>query len=188
MRLAAYHFRLGGHNNGVVFVVAADQELPSPPPVDWEAAPGPGERLKPDGIPPWADRRLGLYLEGTRSPLSFFEVSLLQREMAEIGATWRGRDWQTHMVLTSNPLEPTIDETADLDLGEESDWQWVKPVPAHWLPLVRLPQAAPPAVQFYTYSQLHQERIIQHSDTFAQGYCLEAVEETIARGRRGFLF
>jgi hypothetical protein len=188
MRLAAYHFRLEGHNNGVVFVVSADRELPSPPRVDWETAPGPGERLKPDGIPPWADRRLGLYLEGTPSPLSFFEASLLQREMAEIGATWRGRNWQTHTVLTSNPLEPTIKETTDLDLGRGSDWQWLRPVPTDWLPSVSLPEATPPTVQFYTCSQLHQERIVQHRDTFREGYTFEAVEETIARGRGGFLF
>jgi hypothetical protein len=188
MRLAAYHFRLGGHNNGVVFVVAGDQELPSPPRVDWETAPGPGERLKPGGIPPWADRRLGLYLEGTTSPLSFFEASLVQREMAEIGATWRGRNWQTHTVLTSNPLKPTIEETTDLDLGQGSDWQWVKPVPTDWLPLVWLPEAAPPAVQFYTYSQLYQERIVQHRDTFHEGYSFEAAEETIAQSTGGFLF
>lgn len=188
MRLAAYHFRLAGHNKGVVFVVPRDRELPSPPKVDWETVPGPGERLKPDGIPPWADRRLGLYLEGTRSPLSFFEASLLQREMAEVGATWRGRAWQTHTVLTSNPLEPKTKETTDLDLGQGSDWQWVKPVPTDWGPSVWLPEAAPPAVQFYTYSELYQQRIVQHRDTFHEGYSFEAVEEVIARGSGGFLF
>jgi hypothetical protein len=188
VRLAAYHFRLGGHNNGVVFVVPTDRELPSPPRLDWETAPGPGEPLRPDGVPPWADRRLGLSLEGTKSPLSFFEASLLLREMTEIGATWRGRNWQNHTLLTVHPLDPPVGETAELDLGRASGWQWVRPVPADWRPLVWLSEDAPPAVEFYTHSGLYQERIVQHRDTFREGYSFETAEEAVAHGGEGFLF
>jgi len=42
---------------------------------------------------------------------------------------------------------------------------------------------------FYTYSALHQERIIRHTDVYAPSECqFETEQQVVATGRGGFVF
>ena len=113
---------------------------------------------------------------------------MFQREAAELGATWRGRDWQTHTILTCDQFAPGDTAVPTPDLRPAGHWKWHEHPPEDWRPIVRGAEATPTMVEFYTHSELYRECIYRHRDTFREGYNFETARKIIAEGGAGFIY
>ena len=179
-RLAAYRFREGGNGNGFVFAIPEDRKLPEPPEsgfgLGWSSSGSALFTCAEDSLPDWVRADVGHLLEGDDSPLSYFEASILLRELRELGAKWHGCSWSTHELVTS---------------GRQKLWQrwkWLSKKPEDWRPEVTRDRMDRWRVTFYSYSGLVQERILRHRDTFQDGYQFHSEEAEIAIGKRGYIF
>ena len=116
------------------------------------------------------------YIEGDDSPESYFEASIFNRELHELGAMWHACNWSTHTLLTSARMIPP-----------DHDRRWKKEQPGEWRPCVKI---APKhhTVTFYTHTGLHPERIELHTDVYTQGYTFTTKDDIIAEGNGGYVF
>lgn len=125
-KLASYQFMEGSNGNGFTLVIPEDRELPDPGgkiEMWWEGA-APVFTIADTAAPDWMHQNVSEFLEGDKSMLSYFEVSLFLRELRELGAMWHGCDWGDHEVLVSpRACDPV-------------DWTWHASEPADWRPSV----------------------------------------------------
>lgn len=124
----------------------------------------------------WVYSDIGSFLEGDGSPLSYFQASILIRELREIGALWHGCSWSTHEVLTTDKQIP------------EQAWKWQVEHPQDWRPKVERNSDGLPQVIFYSYTGFEQEQILVHCDTYIEGYRFNTVVKPIALGEGGYIF
>ncbi len=180
-RLAAYQFHDGGGNgNGFVAVIPDDRSLPDPPESGFDFAwspPGSAVLSSAEGlVPEWVRLDIGHFLEGDDSPLSYFQASILLRELGELGAMWHGCSWATHELVTSHKRIPG------------RGWKWKRKEPQEWQPVVRRNRVRQWQVIFYTKSDLGQSRVVRHRDTFTDVYNFDSEEVEIALGRGDMSF
>lgn len=173
-KLASYQHFDGANGNGFVFALPVGKQLPDPahlltlcPDLPWtrESSAGLNDAqalLKQVD----ATQEVLRFLQGDGSPLSFFEASILARELAELGAIWHGESWSTRTVLTGRT---GFARGGGLDLGGPS-WQCLDPRhrPKLWSPVVTIPAdpRSPLSVRFYTYTGLGQQKIEANTDLY----------------------
>ncbi|MFQ3616439.1 MAG: hypothetical protein SNJ57_04990 [Cyanobacteriota bacterium] len=119
-------------------------------------------------------------IEGDDTPWSYLSASLFAREASELGASWHGCMWSTHTILGKDPDE--------LRRAGDSPFQWLVPKPDIWLPSCQ-EEGDTVIVQFYSYSALGIEQIIQHHDIYQKGsHTFRCEAQDIATGGAGFVF
>ena len=188
--LRAYIFKEDGNSNGFVWALPADAAYPEP-----EECP----RVESHFLhPPKPLDALDDVMEaigGDDSPESYFQASLLRRELKEFGGGWHGIVWGMHTVLDDNPWKARArDDEESMSMyptSLPSEWKWFTPQPTTWTPEVRLEQNQA-SVRFYSYTALYaerddneieKERIIQHTETYRRGkYRPLVVEKKLAEG------
>lgn len=177
-RLDAYQYMSGANGNGFVFAVPADQRLPEPPAglnFGWVDGIIPAMQEKPP-LPDWARRDIEAFLEPDGSPASYFDCSLLIRELQELGAVWHGGWWSTHEIVTG--IEPYL----------QAPWEWIGEPPRLVLPQVRLTECGTATVQFYTVTRHVQEQMYCHTDTYEGGTRTRSQMQEVAVGGVGYIY
>lgn len=177
-RLDSYQYLEGSNGNGFVFAVPEGQKLPHPPKglhLVWDHGTIPVFKASRP-LPSWVRSDIETYLEADGSPLSYFQCSLLIRELRELGAVWHGAYWSTHEVVTD--LEPYL----------AGEWNWVEKPPGTILPQVEMSPPGSATVRFYTRTQYLQEHIHRHTDTYAGRLRTSHQSEIAATGGPGFIY
>jgi len=179
-RLAAYQFFDGRNGNGFVFAIPPHHSLPDPPEtgfsLTWSPSGAPMFCSGDRPLPEWVHADIEHFLEGDDTPLSYFQASILMRDLREMGAYWHGCSWSTHEILTSAAQVA------------KQNWEWKEEKPRDWRPVVRQDEAGVWQVAFYTHTGLGREQIIRHRDTFTDGYRFHADETIVALGEGGYVF
>lgn len=196
------HNGQGGH--GVVYAVPSGTTLADPS--DWpeeqiDAAFDDRLNYRP---PPPAEALPDVMsaIEGDGSPSSYFEASLLRRELDEFGAFWHALKWTTEEILGSDPFADPGRRKKMVAEGERRerllrmypkgytpDWQWNSEKPTTWAPTVQEAASGEVEVLFFTHSGLEQHRIIRHHDTYCDGsYGHDGEVTVIGRGPIGYMF
>ena len=183
--LRAYQFREGGNGNAFVWAMPVDADFPDP-----EECPRlEGVFLEPPK-PPLALDHVMDAIDGDRSPWSYMCASILARELGEFGAMWHGCNWSTHTVLGANPWNPTRRKKKSGVvhwMSPLTEWVWAERSPKAWSPSVDAGEATT-VVTFYTFSQLGQEAIYRHTDTYEPGsYRFYSERATLATGPDGYV-
>ncbi|MBP2017813.1 hypothetical protein J2Z79_001198 [Symbiobacterium terraclitae] len=176
-RLDSYQYLTGPDGNGFVFAVPADRRLPPPPErpdLAWRQGIIPTPRAA--GLPEWAREDIEAFLEPEGSPLSYFQCSLLIRELRELGACWHGAHWSTHEIVT------------ELDPDEAARWQWAGERPEEFLPQVTVTGPGEATVRFYTVTRYVQEELCCHADTYSGGVLVDQTRNTVAVGGMGYIY
>jgi hypothetical protein len=186
----AYQFKSGGNGNGFVYALPFDSDFPDP-------AERPRTKCVANGLefdapcPPYALPNFIEAFDGDRSPQSFFEASVLIRELEELGAMWHGGGWSTHMVLDADPfvLQGKTQGRVNKEINTPTeDWTWLSGKPNDWRPRVEI-QGKESLVRFYSFSGLGQEVIYEHLDRYSQGnYVPERSVTEVAHGAGGYIF
>jgi len=135
-------------------------------------------------IPKWADGDIGKYIEGDESPLSYFQASILFRELYELGAIWHNVYWGHHKFVTS-PSDLLYEDW----LQEESKpivWTWKEPEPKELCPVVWKDKDQRFNVTFYTIDKMC-ANLISYKDTFIKGYKFTISSKTIADYPGGYM-
>ncbi len=120
-KLASYQYLSGGNGSGFTFAIPADRHLPTPPPMNsnhnrWPwASPEDPVYDQAQALLEWASPEVNRFLIGDDSPRSFFEASILDREVYELGAIWHGCSWAVQRVLTGREGIPGTDWVSELD-------------------------------------------------------------------------
>jgi hypothetical protein len=195
-QLCAYQFVSCGNGNGFVFAIPAENDLPSPgaPLIETGHFPGPP---KPVG----ALNDVMKAIDGDGSLESYFQASLLDRELLEFGAMWHGCAWSTHQLLGGPPKDEPFRETSEDEDNAEDEglcdmpvkdgqerWTWTGRRPVEWQPVVTLLKTRV-KVQFHTYTGLGAETIYQFKDTFRpRQYTFTTARRELARGGCGYVF
>lgn len=188
--LRAYQFKSGGNGNGFVYALPVDAEFPDPTEslvtksvvngIEFEA-PSPSDALS----------CFMLAFDGDRSPRSFFEASVLVRELEELGAMWHGSDWRTHTVIDADPfaLCGKTGRRACKEISSPADeWTWASEKPADWRPEIEMRTKAT-LVRFYSYSGLGHEAVYVNSDKYSrENYVPQSSICEIAHGPGGYIF
>ncbi|MEX0641698.1 MAG: hypothetical protein WD468_03305 [Pirellulales bacterium] len=201
--LVGYLFNRGDGGHGAVYAVPTGTTLLDP--MDWteeqiEAAWGDLHYRPPP--PTVALPDVMEAIEGDHSSMSYFEASLLRRELHECGAFWHALRWATEEILGCDPFADPIRREEMVVEGERRermlrryppghtpDWQWSEPKPTAWGPTVQESTSGQVQVTFYTHSTLGQHRITQHRDTYCDGtYRHEGECVVIGRGPMGRIF
>jgi hypothetical protein len=109
-------------------------------------------------------------IEGDRSPQSFILASVLRRELLEIGALGRYRNWSHHRLIEEPPTQV--------------NWQWRTEQPKDLSPKVRLsPDQA--AVEFFTCRTAAPVALFRHIDQYLPGqYKANSVDRVVAIAQR----
>lgn len=177
-RLDSYQYMCGANGNGFVFAIPEDRRLPDPPPeltFGWKGGIIPAMQEKPP-LPNWARRDIEAFLEPDGTPASYFDCSLLIRELKELGAVWHGAWWSTHEIVTD--LEPYL----------QDPWEWTDEPPDPVLPQVQLTDAGIATVKFYTVTYYVQAQICCHTDTYEGGTRTQSQMKTVAVGGGGYIY
>lgn len=169
LTLIAYEYYVGGDGNAVVYAYPDRTPIPEPAhcPPDrdhWLHPPRPEHAMDPMTA-----------IKGDGRPISYLQASLLGRELAEFGARWHGCSWSTHELYGGEQLH--------------GDWEWLQPRPGTYNPSLTITDAAVTVI-FYTRSDLGQQTIYRHTDTFTPGGSYVYTADTIgmAVGAPGFIF
>jgi hypothetical protein len=179
---------VGGH--GATLVIPRDRDLPEPVAqhMGMELAAG----YQPPGLLPrlpWAHQDIARFLEGDGSDLSYFETSILVREVHEIGAWWHGVSWGArHLVATPPAKWPRRNRASLTTLKPcKGGWTWVIH-PSEFRPTVTR-GARGTVLTFHTYSGLGREHITRHTDSFTgDSLHFETATSEIAQGEQGFVY
>lgn len=177
-RLASYQYMSGANGNGFVFVVPAERRLPEPPAglnFGWKNGVVPVMQGKPP-LPDWVRCDIETFLEPDGSRESYFDCSLLIRELRELGAVWHGGWWSTHEILTD--LKPYL----------QSPWDWTGEPPEQILPQVMLTHSGTVTVEFYTVTHYVQAQVCCHTDTYEGGVRTHTKMKTVAVGGAGYIY
>ena len=184
--LRAYQFHSGGNGNGFVWAMPVDSDFPDP-----DECPRLEDAFLEPPKPPAALDDVMDAIDGDGSSWSYLCASILARELREFGAMWHGCSWSTHTVLGVNPWNPTRGKKkSDVShwMTPLTEWVWAERSPKAWSPSVDAHEAAT-VVTFYTFSQLGQEAIYRHSDTYKPGsYRFKTERTEIATGPGGVVF
>ena len=93
-KLEAYQYYVPMGGNGFVFAIPEQEALPEPTEgmrLDFtERGQQPTLNHLELGMPGWMRTDVDAFLEGDGSPSSYFEASMLSRELRELGAMWHG--------------------------------------------------------------------------------------------------
>jgi hypothetical protein len=176
--LDSYQYLEGGNGNGFVFAVPEGRRLPPPPNnllLAWDNGTIPVLKTRKP-LPAFVRSDIEAYLEADGSTLSYFQCSLLIRELRELGAVWHGAYWSTHEVLV------------DLDPHLISGWSWVEKPPGNILPQVQTNTPGSATVQFYTYTRYLREQICRHTDIYADRLRVSHQSELVAEGGPGYIY
>lgn len=125
-------------------------------------------------LPKWTDMVIENYIEGDESPLSYFQVSMFLREVAELGAMWHNVYWGHHKLVTSLR-----------DLPDE-EWTWQEPEPREWCPVVWKDKDQRWNVTFHTINEMDAD-LVFHKDTFINGYRFKTYSTSIAHYPGGYV-
>jgi hypothetical protein len=167
LALAAYQFCDGHNGNGRVVVIPTRRALPAPDFFDDDSN-GTGK------LPEWMSTDVARHLDGDGTPESYFEVSVLLRELGELGAAWHGCSWSAYRVLLS---------PSDLP---HSDLPWREPQPADWRPTFSRAGSVV-TVTFWAYTRLGQEQVVRFEDRYAAGYAFDTTTTVAAEGAGGYI-
>lgn len=194
--LRAYVFKQDGNSTGFAWALPADAAFPKP-----DECP----RLESHALkPPKPFDALDDTMEaivGDDSAASYFQASLLRRELKEFGTGWHGIRWGMNMVFDDDPWKarPNLpdDSLAKFPTSDPAAWQWSERKPESWVPEVRM-DATRATVTFYSYTPLaadapgdkiEKERIYRHTDTYRRGkYRPLVIEKKIAEGPDAIAF
>ena len=168
IKLAAYQHRAGANGRSHVIAVPMERQIPSPQ----SFGPDPGNIHAK--LPEWADDRIARHFQGDGTPESYFEASILMRELWELGAVWHGSSWAEYKVLLA---------TADLP---QSQLAWREPLPGDWRPSVDRNRRAT-TVTFWTYTGFERESVLRCQDQYGEDYDFARVAYVIADGPAGRL-
>ncbi|HEY3324982.1 MAG TPA: hypothetical protein VGP72_31300 [Planctomycetota bacterium] len=166
MKLIAYQFRACSNGNGLVLALPAERQIPSPVSL--------GDGLLPRRLPKWMDRCIAHHIEGDGSPESYFEASILIRELSELGAVWHGCSWSEHAVVLSDEDVPAF------------KWEWRHARPADWRPAFQR-NASGTSISFWTYTGYERERVIRFEDQFTDQYDFATEAGAVAEGPGGYI-
>ncbi len=126
-------------------------------------------------LPKWADMVVENYIEGDGSPLSYFQMSMFLREMAELGSIWHCASWSHHVLISA------------AEQLQQKEWTWYQPEPVEWRPLVWMDEDQRWNVTFYTHNEKDAD-LIFHNDTFVKGHNeLETFSKSIAYYPGGYM-
>jgi len=192
--LHAYQFRVHMGGNCFVYALPAGAEFPPPercPKVDVAL-----DILVTSFEVPRPPGSLAHFMEafeGDRSPESFFEASIVLRELNELGAFWHGISWGRHKIIDADPFtlqeEDEVIPSKSLLPKKDEDWEWPSGKPSEWRPCVEVFDDGRAVVRFYTYSALGSKTVYLHTDTYSsRDYVPERSKETIGRGPTGYVF
>lgn len=187
--LRAYQFRSGGNGNAFVYAVPEAERFPEPQECQTrDASSFLGPPVPPNALPSVPDA-----LEGDGSPWSYVEASILMRDLREFGAMWHGADWDTQVILGEDPLRAQPDANTSgssllRDIGDPSEWRWLKPKPRTWEP--RFVQSGTRGrVVFHTFSGLGSRAIYRHEDEYQLGsYRFKEKRQVLASAPGGYVF
>lgn len=186
MTLRAYLFHEGGNGNGIVWAMASDAEYP-----EADECPVVTTHVRRPPKPVDALDDFMEIIEGDESAASFFEASLLGRELLEFGASWHGVSWRTHLLLGADPWkQPPTQESEPFAWRRTAkrQWTWKEEQPERWEPTVTV-DGDRIQVTFYTYSGYQKERLYRFVDTYRKGsYRFTSSRTVLAEGRPGFVF
>lgn len=126
-------------------------------------------------LPKWADMINENYIEGDGSPLSYFQMSMFLREVAELGAIWHCAHWSHHRLISAPEQLP------------REEWTWHESEPREWCPVVWRDTDQRWNVSFHTLNEMD-ANLVFHNDTFAKGYGgLETYSKSIAYYLGGYM-
>jgi len=189
--LTGYQFCSEMGSSGFAFAIPNNKELPDPPVEELDFGwleTGEVSLGNTSALPDWVRYDIGRFLQGDRSPVSYLEASLCMRALRETGAGWHGLSWSTHQLIASekfvNNLLPQREEAWSTNV----EWEWPKGKPTEWRPCVYKGVDGSVIVTFYTYSELGQQAIYLHRDTYKRGYEFESKQEIIGTGSGGYIF
>lgn len=201
--LRGYAVSDGHGGRGVVWAVPAKDPAVAP------------ESCLRDGLPrpPGAAGFLEA-LRGDGTPASYLQLSLLTRQLMELGAFWHSLVWTGQHLVMVEPADwrrRTVYTWFDRDNREQEEvrWEWISiprggpgpdpsapPLgwqfhgewPREWRPEVRVTADAV-QVRFYVYDRQGFERLIRFVDTYHPPSLVpETREELIATGGRGIVY
>lgn len=194
--LRAYVFKDDGNSTGFVWALPADAEFPEPN----ECPRLESHMLKPPKPFDALDDVMEAIV-GDDSAASYFQASLLRRELKEFGTGWHGVVWGMNTVFDDDPWkdrpESAEELRARLPTSDPADWKWFERKPESWVPEVRL-DTTRATVTYYSYTplaadapddQIEKERIYRHTDTFRRGkYRPLVLERKLAEGPDAIAF
>jgi hypothetical protein len=188
--LRAYVFKENGNCSGFVWALPADAGFPEP-----DDCP----RLESHVLkPPKPFDALDDVMEvivGDDSVASYFQASLLRRELKEFGTGWHGVTWGMNMVFDEDPWKsrPDLpqDSLARFPTSDPAAWKWWGAKPISWVPEGQM-EAARVIITFYSYTplaadapgnEIEKERIYRHTDLYRRGkYRPLVIDRRIAEG------
>ena len=194
--LRAYVFVQDGNSNGFVWALPADADFPEPddcPRVE-------SHFLKPPKPIDALDDTMEAII-GDDSVASYFQASLLRRELKEFGTGWHGISWGMNMVFDDDPWKPRIDLPEEMlarfPVSRPDDWKWLEAKPDSWVPEGSM-DAKQTTITFYSYTplaadgpgdEIEKERIYRHTETYRRGKYRPLVKEKkIAEGPDAIAF
>ena len=122
-------------------------------------------------------------IEGDGSPMSYLSASILQRELAEFGATGNWCYWTDTVIVGSDPWgEDSRHLFSSNPISSKDQWNFLLPEPDDWSPTVFITEEKV-VVRFYVWSGSRSETIYLVHDTYLPGnYWFETKETVIAMG------
>jgi len=185
--LNAYLYRAGDNGNGLI---RAERQDANPSLPEWNRYPGSAYPYK---LEEGTEQQVIRALELDGSARSYLTASLLERECQEYGALWHGVNWDVHEILddleTGNRKLTIEDDDFAIEPPWMSSMEWHKRRSHTFDPVVKYLSTNMILVQFFTFSELGEQAIYRHRDTYNKetgDYKTETV--VIATGAGGFIF
>jgi len=181
--MRAYQFRERGNGAGYIWAMPADKPFPEPRHCE----------VKGRGVlePPRPAHALDSYMmviDGDRSPWSYLQSSIFQREARQLGAMWHGLDWSTYKILDASPVHPDVVKgytKEELAYWRPEQWKMRVKEPPDWrISVTELRDTV--RVKFFTFGELINMSIYQHVDLYVpRTYVFLEKESVVATGPRG---
>ncbi len=194
--LRAYVFKQDGNSNGFVWALPHDAAFPEPD----ECPRLESHFLKPPKPFDALDDTMEAIV-GDDTVASYFQASLLRRELKEFGTGWHGIRWGMNVVFDDDPWKPRTDLPEDFmgrfPTSDPADWKWMEAKPDSWVPEGRM-DAKQATITFYSYTplaadapddEIEKERIYRHTETYRRGkYRPLIIEKKLAEGPDAIAF
>jgi len=194
--LRAYVFKQDGNSNGFVWALPHDSAFPEPD----ECPRLESHFLKPPKPFDALDDTMEAIV-GDDTVASYFQASLLRRELKEFGTGWHGIRWGMNMIFDDDPWKPRADLPEDslarFPTSDPADWKWLEAKPDSWVPEGRM-DVKQTTITFYSYTplaadapgdEIEKERIYRHTETYRRGkYRPLIIEKKIAEGPDAIAF
>jgi hypothetical protein len=147
-RLVAYLYRTSEEGRGAA--IALPEALSTTSHLEKALANHTDDQIPPKPEGAFADVMEAI--QGDRSPISFMIASLLRRELQELGAQGKARNWYHHRLIDSLP--PQV------------KWQWKNTPPADLSPKVLIYPDNRAAIEFFTCRVTAPIAIYHHVDQY----------------------